>query len=802
MEFLLVNYNSFKIILVVIFLISNYLLFSIDVDSLKNELESADNVKKIELLNRLAEYYRNKDSKLSVDYAQNALNMAKQLNIVNGQLEANLTLADNYFKNGNLDESIKIANRSIELANEIESENLIAKFSNILGSVYRYRGEYKVALKYYFNTLRIWERVGNDKGKVKQLRNIGDVYKYMGDFDKSISFLFDALKLSENIGKRQEISDINGVIGQVYYFLKNYDEALKYHNKALAIAIELNERQSIAISYSNIGMVYLAENKLNEATVNYKKALKIDIEIGDKIGENIEYSNLAIIYSKLRDFKNSLKYNKLSLALERQAGNKIGIAQSLNNIGKDYLITGRLDKSLKVTLEAYDLVKNENAPVVLYNVCSELAQIYFMKQNYERGNHFIARFVAVKDSLFNNRMSKQVGEIRTKYELEKKEKQIFSLIRDTEIKKLEIDKQKLIKNIFIWAFVLVTILLITIYNFYNLKVKSNKKINAEKMKALLEIEKRVTIEKALRQSQIEIKGLNENLKNEISIKENELDDTTDKLKESEKILIRQEKLVSLGTMLAGIAHEIKNPAQAISFSLDGLSLNINDIKSFIEETLKLSKNDSFSGEDKLRVILGLIKQYELPDIFNEVDSFVAENKKTVAMIENIVNSTKKLSYSNLSFSTFSINDIVMDSLNLVNNQIKYTAMIDLKLGENLPKVTGLYQELGQVFINLLVNAKDAIVDKKIDSKDAVIKIETSFVEQVSKVLVKITDNGIGIESENLAKVYEPFFTTKKLSSGTGLGLNIVKRIIDSHHGQIEFKSKINEGTVFYIYLPV
>jgi len=802
MEFLLLNYNSFKIILVVVFLISNFLLFSIDIDSLKKELESADNVKKIELLNQLARHYSNKDSKRSVGYAQNALELAKQLGIIKGQLDANFVLADNYFKNGNIDESINISIRSIQLATDIESEYHIAKFSNSLGSVNRYRGEYDKALKYYFNSLRIWESIGNEKGKIKQLRNIGDVYKYKGEYDKSITFLFDALKLSESNGTKLETSDINSVIGQVFYYLKNYEDALKFHKEALTVAIKLNERQSIAICYSNIGMVYLAENMLKEATESYKKALIIDIEIGDKIGENIEYSNLAIIYSKQKDFKNSLKYNKLSLALERQSKNNIGIAQSLNNIGKDYLIIGRLDKSLKVTLEAYNLVKNENSPEVLYNICSELAQIYFMKQNYEKGNHFISRFVTIKDSLFNNKMSKQVSEIRTKYELEKKEKQIFSLIRDTEINKLEIDKQKLIKNIFIWAFISVTILLVTIYCFYSFKVKSNKKINAEKMKALLEIEKRVTIEKALRQSQIEIKGLNENLKNEISIKENELDDTTDKLKESEKILIRQEKLVSLGTMLAGIAHEIKNPAQAISFSLDGLSLNINDIKSFIEETLKLSKNDSFSGEDKLRVILGLIKQYELPDIFNEVDSFVAENKKTVAMIENIVNSAKKLSYSNLSFSTFSINDIIIDSLNLVNNQIKYTAMIDLRLGENLPKVTGSYQELGQVFINLLINAKDAIVDKKIESKDAEIKIETSFVEQVSKVLVKITDNGIGIESENLAKVYEPFFTTKKISSGTGLGLNIVKRIIESHHGQIEFKSTINEGTVFYIYLPV
>ena len=801
MDVLLKNLRFLKITIILIVFLNNY-LFSLDLDSLKNELNSSDKIKRIELLNQLANGYINNDINKSIKYANMALDLSKKLNIIKSQLEANLTLANNYFKNGNIDEAKQIAVKSIELATKIESDFFVAKFFHILASLNKYIGEYKNALKYYFNALRIWEKDSNDLEKGKIFRNIGDVYKLKGQYDKSIEFLLSALEISESIGNKLDISDINSVIGQVYYYLNNFDEALKYHNKALSQVIELDEKQSIAISYSNIGMVHLAQNDLLKAIESYNKALIIDLEIGDKIGENIEYSNLAIIYSRLGQFDKSLKYNKLSLNLERLAGNNIGIAQSLNNIGKVYLKKGKLDRSLKTTLDAYSLILKEDAPEASYNICSELAQIYFMKQNYAKGSHFFSRFVTIKDSLFSDKMSKSIGEIRTKYELEKKEKQIFSLIRDKEIKKLEIEKQKLIKNLFIAAFIMSIILLGTIYRFYNLKVRSNERVNSEKMNALLELEKRVKIEKILRKSQVEVRDLNKDLEKEISKKKNELEDTVGRLKESEKILIRQEKLVSLGTMLAGIAHEINNPAQAIRFSLDALSLNARDLKSFISETIKLSKNDSFNVEDKLSVLLGLIHQYELEDMLKEIDSFVTENKKTVGMIESIVNSTKKLSYSNITFTTFDINHLLLDSLNLVNNQIKYSARVELELEDEIPKVTGLYQELGQVFINLLVNAKDAILEKKINQKDAEIRIVTSFVPEVNKVRVKIIDNGIGIKNENLEKIFEPFFTTKKINKGIGLGLNIVQRIIESHHGQIELQSSENEGTVFYIYLPV
>ena len=793
--------NKLKIIFS-IFFVFNMFLFSIDVDSLKIELNSSDDIKKIELLNQLSKSYKEIDSKKSIKYAESALALAKQLKIVKGQLEASLILAENYLKNGDFTELKELSIRSIELATEIEDNYYIGKFNHLRGDSEKRRGKLDIALKFYFISLRIWKQEKNDLETAKELRSIGDLYKSKAEYENSLKYLIEALKISEENNEKASITDIYGVIGQVYYYLSNNKEALFYHKKSLSIALELGLKQSTAIAYSNIGMVLLADEKLDDAIINYEKALKIDIEIDDKIGQTIEYNNLGIIYTMKGEYEKALNYYHLSLKIEKKNENNIGIAQTLNNIGKIYLKTGELARSLKITKEAYDILVKEQAPEALMDVNLELSMIYLLKGNYKKGNYHLESYITSKDSLYNREMRTQISAIKTKYEFEKKEKQIFSLIRDGEIKKLEIDKQKLIKNIFIGAFFLVTILLLTIYKFYLLKVQSNKKINVEKTKALLELEKRVAVEKVLRQSQIDIEGLNKSLENEISKKKDELNITSDRLKESEKILIRQEKLVSLGTMLAGIAHEIKNPVQAISFSLDGLSLNIKDINSFIKETLKLSENKAFSSDDKLSIILGLIDQYELGDIFNEIDTFILENKKTVGMIENIVSSTKKLSYSNISFTTFNINEILRDSLNLVSNQVRYTAKIDLDLGEDLPKVTGLYQELGQVFINLLINAKDAIIDKKIKQADAVIKIETSFVKEVNKILVKITDNGIGIESENMDKIFEPFFTTKKLSKGTGLGLNIVKRIIESHHGKIELRSVLNEGSTFFIYLPV
>jgi signal transduction histidine kinase len=138
----------------------------------------------------------------------------------------------------------------------------------------------------------------------------------------------------------------------------------------------------------------------------------------------------------------------------------------------------------------------------------------------------------------------------------------------------------------------------------------------------------------------------------------------------------------------------------------------------------------------------------------------------------------------------------MDStLNIVSNELRYKATIDKQYG-TLPEITCLASQLNQVFMNLLVNAGQAIKEQ------GVIAIRSGTEQDGSWVWISVADNGAGIAPEHLNRIFEPFFTTKPVGSGTGLGLSLSYGIVQRHGGRIEVASQLGKGTRFTVHLPV
>lgn len=274
------------------------------------------------------------------------------------------------------------------------------------------------------------------------------------------------------------------------------------------------------------------------------------------------------------------------------------------------------------------------------------------------------------------------------------------------------------------------------------------------------------------------------------------------LQQSQDLIIRQEKLASLGTMVAGIAHEINNPAQAIKFAIESLDLNLKDIKTFLTEIIELLGLPEKDKNEKLEKIKNMVSFLDINTIVEEIDTFVVSNLQSIKRIEHIVNSSKRMAYSESFFSACNINLIIEDALILVANQIKYSATVKKQFGKGIPFFNGLAQELGQVFINMLINAKDAIEEKGLTAEKGLISIETLYHADRGNIEIRISDNGNGMKADHIAKIYDPFFTTKAIGKGTGLGLNLVHRIIESHNGHIHVESVPGEGTDFIIHLPI
>jgi len=299
----------------------------------------------------------------------------------------------------------------------------------------------------------------------------------------------------------------------------------------------------------------------------------------------------------------------------------------------------------------------------------------------------------------------------------------------------------------------------------------------------------------------EIRKANENL----LTNEKELRHTLDNLQKAHKDLkgaqsqlLQSEKLASIGQLAAGVAHEINNPVGFIGSNLQSLEEYVKAYSNIIFVVEKIKQAVDSSDLEKAKVAVDELKEVEekvnLSFIMNDVDSLLQESQRGVERVKKIVLDLRTFSREDSEEKEWSEVEPIIDSvLSIVHNELKYKAEIKKEYAET-PQIKCHAQKLGQVFINLLVNASHAIEEK------GIITIKTY--QEKENVCIEVSDTGKGIAEEDFSKIFDPFFTTKQIGSGTGLGLSISYEIIKKHGGEMMVKSELNEGTTFKVQLPI
>jgi PAS domain S-box-containing protein len=231
----------------------------------------------------------------------------------------------------------------------------------------------------------------------------------------------------------------------------------------------------------------------------------------------------------------------------------------------------------------------------------------------------------------------------------------------------------------------------------------------------------------------------------------------------EQHLIQTQKMESIGTLAAGIAHEVGNPLASISALVQVAQRNTKD--DFVLEKL------------------GLVK---------------SQVTRISKIIRDLVDFSRP---SNFETHTMDINESLKESVEITKVGTKSKDIeINLNLSDELPSMPLIADQMEQVFVNILLNAVDAIHEVKDTTHKKRINVETAVADDT--VVITFSDSGPGIKEENKIKIFEPFFTTKQKGKGTGLGLWVSYGIIKNFHGNIEVKSKPGEGTTFVIHLPI
>lgn len=280
-------------------------------------------------------------------------------------------------------------------------------------------------------------------------------------------------------------------------------------------------------------------------------------------------------------------------------------------------------------------------------------------------------------------------------------------------------------------------------------------------------------------------------KNALEEKVGELHEKHDQLQETQRYLVRSEKLVSLGQLVAGVAHELNNPIGFIYSNMQHLSQYSEKIQQAIEAYKKL--HGQLSAKDRQQIET-LLNELEIDFILKDITQLAKSCADGARRTRDIVMGLRTFSRMDESrMEEADLKEAIQNTLTLLSSELKNRIHVH-ETYEEIPKIECNLSQMNQVFMNLLTNAAQAIEGK------GDIWIRT-FLEG-EDVIVEIEDNGQGILPEALDKIFDPFFTTKKIGEGTGLGLSITYGLIERHHGEIKVESEPGRGTLFRVILPV
>jgi PAS domain S-box-containing protein len=296
-------------------------------------------------------------------------------------------------------------------------------------------------------------------------------------------------------------------------------------------------------------------------------------------------------------------------------------------------------------------------------------------------------------------------------------------------------------------------------------------------------------------------------KREESRKKQELQDQLlEEMKERERIVLElqlAQKLESVGRLAAGIAHEINTPIQYVGDSVRFLSSACDDLNRLLDDS-KAAIDALPAGPARDALILEfsrLAEKYDMTFVRAEIPRAFERTFDGVERVSTIVKAMKEFAHPDAKeHSPADLNHAIETTLLVASNEYKYLAKVHTEFGP-LPPIVCNIGELNQVFLNLIVNAAHAIQDSGKDVETGEIRIRTEVVDNAA--LIHISDNGCGIPTENLSKLYDPFFTTKDVGRGTGQGLSIAHSIlVDKHEGDISVNSRVGVGTEFVLRVPI
>jgi len=489
-------------------------------DSLVRLMEKSKGINKIRLLNELSDAVLRQSPDQSIIFARQAFELASQENRENEKavalnnlgkacyIKGDYARAENYYleavavaeavgdilnsskcfnnlgvlyrSQGNFDKAIEFYNKALETSGTLNDMPSRARFLNNIGEIYKFRGDYSNAMLNYQESYQIKKDLGDREGMANTLNNLGEIFNYWGDYQKSLQYYQESSTLRTELGDKPGMATSLFNIGLIYKELYNNEQALKYFGEALKINEEIGENSGMAFCLDKIGEIYLDRKQYDMANEYFNRALSIQEELGNIQGKANSLKNLASVLYRKGDYGRSIRMLNQALAIYTDIRDQMGISDIYIRLGETSLKSDQVARAIECFNKSLGISLPMNHLQAVQQGYSGLRDAYLREENYEQALHYYNLFVQIKDSISNEAIRKNIHELETRYQTEKKEKEIELKNAQLARQEAEIRQKNLQQYGLIAGILLVITTALALYRGYRNKQKANLILRRQK----------------------------------------------------------------------------------------------------------------------------------------------------------------------------------------------------------------------------------------------------------------------------------------------------------------------------------
>jgi PAS domain S-box-containing protein len=425
-------------------------------------------------------------------YYRQAYKIYKEQDYFEGLSESYLDLGNICFFNASYDSAAIYYEKAIRIKLDLGENKSVVSLYNNLGAVYKKTGHTDLAIEALENSLEISNQFNTNGSKGLALINLASLYFTRGELLKAMNYNYEALQLAEETNDLYTKSNAFTNLGNIYSFIDDYDNALKYQRIALNIDRKLQDWEGIITAHNNIGNIYLKMNRPDSAEYYFLEALELHQNKNVKIDHETTNHFVGKVYMNKKQYDNALDYINQSLESSTELNDIILTIDNHIALGEIYLDKGNLITAEKHLLGAMDLVE-KNPYKDEYKIYLLLSKISQKKNLDTKALSYHIKYSILKDSINSAKRAIMLSELKSSYEIKKQQDKINSLSESSTLQKEKIHKQQVFRNILITGSSIILILLIfQIISFKN-KKKANrilKKQNKQIQKQNIEIKQK------------------------------------------------------------------------------------------------------------------------------------------------------------------------------------------------------------------------------------------------------------------------------------------------------------------------